>query len=158
MMVRVALFVAFALLDTIFAIPPKQEEKNGLPSSLVADNGQNANASLVENFLDSSGLDTPAGLDSMRIGKSPNQWPVPEVFRRQAVCSNYCGPTQSAPRSYCGCGSQCCGTGCCATASGQVCCAAGGCCNTATGAVCCGASCCINGATCNGNQVCALRT
>lgn len=158
-MVQVALFVAVALFKFTVAAPPKHDLGDQPKFSLVDDSGKASNASLVENFLGQPIFETPALVQQPAAGKVPIQWPVPEVFKRQAVCSNYCGPSQSAPRSYCGCGQQCCGTGCCATASGQVCCAGGtGCCNTAAGAQCCGTACCINGATCNASKTCAART
>lgn len=158
-MIKVALFVLVALLESTAAAPPKHDIGDRPNFSLVATNEKTDNASLVENFLDQPIFEVPAIVQKPAAGIQPIQWPIPEIFKRQAACSNYCGPSQSAPRTYCGCGQQCCGTGCCATASGQVCCAGGnGCCNTAAGAICCGTACCTNGATCNGSRGCEFRT
>lgn len=158
-MVRAALLGLVALLEFTVAAPPKQDVAHRPNFSLVTSNQESGNSSLVEDFLDQPIFEIPAIVQKPAAGIQPIQWPMPEVFKRQAACSNYCGPSQSAPRTYCGCGQQCCGTGCCATASGQVCCAGGsGCCNTAAGAVCCGTRCCTNGATCNGSKECEFRT
>jgi hypothetical protein len=175
-MVGDALLVVFALLNAVVAVPPKQNENDRLHLGLVAAGVQTTNASLVENFLEPPSFAIPAELNVPGRGynPNPNQWPMPGVFKRQVVCSNYCGPTQSAPNNYCYCGQQCCGsTKCCITASGQQCCGGSGCCtlgqaccagnvccNTAAGSSCCGTgtSCCINGATCNVNKVCEFKT
>jgi hypothetical protein len=156
-MVRVVLFVAFALLSTVEAgVAPKHDENDRQPLSHVED-VQTSNASLVLDFLEPPSFMVPKDDILPLKGNSPNQWLMPQIFKRQATCTNYCGA--STPKvSYCTCGQQCCGTACCATASGYVCCGGSGCCNTAANAFCCGASCCVNGATCNGNKACAFKT
>jgi hypothetical protein len=154
-MVTIFLFVALGLLYNVLAVSPQD---NGLDPSADL---QRSNASLVNDFGPPA-LDMPAPPGLPLMSFTPDQWRMPEIFKRQAVCSNYCGPTQSAPRTYCGCGQACCvgntKTVCCASASGQGCCPGGFCCSTAVGAACCGSSCCINGATCNGNQQCGFKT
>ena len=161
-MVHVALVAVFVLLNTAAGAPPKHDTEDRLPVSLVADDTQTANASLVENFLDPPvpALEDPGFFGPHSVGNNPNQWRMPDIFKRQAACYNYCGPTQSAPTLYCGCGQGCCSTRCCTTSKGEACCGVNPifCCNTAAGSLCCATQCCINGATCNGNRVCAFRT
>jgi hypothetical protein len=158
-MLRVVIFVAFALLNTVgAAVAPKLDKNERLPLSLVEYDVHTSNASLVEKFLVPPNFADPVKDLSPFKGSSPDQWLLPRVFKRQSVCTNYC--SASTPKgNYCTCGQQCCGgTLCCATASGYACCGGQGCCNTAANSFCCGASCCINGATCNGNSACVFKT
>lgn len=158
-MFRGAIIVAVALLHAVDAVPRKPNEADRRTLSL-ADDAPSANASLVETCLEAPAFEVPGLPFPVLKGYNQQQWHLPEIFKRQtaaASCSNYCGPTQSAPRLYCYCGQQCCGSACCATASGHACCGGGLCCNTASGAVCCGTACCANGATC-GNGQCAFKT
>jgi hypothetical protein len=132
--------VALALLSSAVAAPPRNNAKDLRPFSLAAET--NNNGSLVDALLDPVVPIFSVALGPPSFGHNPDQRRLPDIFKR-AVCSNYCGPTQSAPSSYCGCG--------------QVCCSGGGCCGSASGEICCGSVCCTNGATCSGNT-CRART
>jgi hypothetical protein len=156
-MLRIVIVVAFVLLSTVgAAAAPKHDENDRQPLSPV-DNVQISNASIVENFLEPPNFMVPKDEILPLKGSNPNQWLIPQIFRRQATCTNYCG-TSTPKVDYCPCGKQCCGDACCVTASGYACCGGLGCCNTAANSFCCGSSCCINGATCNSNQACVFKT
>jgi hypothetical protein len=159
-MTRLSLFTGAVILSSVTALLSEHKALGHSSLSLASSDTSFANASIVENVIDSPAVELPGFFDSSPLeGSSPKQWRIAEMFKkRQEACSNYCGPTESAPKTYCGCGSQCCGSACCATSLGQACCGNGFCCNTAAGAACCGTACCVNGATCKDSNICAFRT
>jgi hypothetical protein len=122
-MVRSVLLVAFALFNNPVLVSAKHGKL-----SLVTNDAQAANTSLVKDTLELPRLAIPMDFYSPWEGDGPDQWRMPKIFKRQGCSSsNYCGSSKST-LSYCPCNEQCC----------QV-------------------SCCINGATCNGNG-CAFKT
>jgi hypothetical protein len=128
-MVRVVPVAAFALLNTVLAAPPKHDHDDSIPTSLIADDSQAANISLVETDMEPPSFEVPMNYFSPWEGDISDQWRMPKLLGRQASCSsrNACGSISST-LAYCSCNQQCCQS-----------------------------SCCVIGATCNGNS-CALRT
>ncbi|KAH8706101.1 hypothetical protein GQ44DRAFT_763900 [Phaeosphaeriaceae sp. PMI808] len=84
-MVIVAFFVAIALIKTTIAAPPRQDEKERRPSGLAKDVVQITNASLVEPFFSPPAVEAPGFFDAQLLSNSPNQWRMPELFKRQTL-------------------------------------------------------------------------